>query len=503
MLRLLTQTEYLTSLQSLLGTVTTQLEPPPDVSVAGFVSVGASQMAVTDAAATAYEAASLAATKEVFSDTQRWQTLVGCQPTADLSDDCATTYIKNFGRRAFRRDLTDVEVQQWLTVAKNAATVAGGTAAQGMAAATAGLLQSPNFLYRVETNKVDGSNGRLKYDGVSMANRIAYALTGGPPTAALLDSAASGQLDTADGVRAAAAPLLADAGIADRMTAFFSEYVQAQQVLVVNKSATLFPTFDSALKSSMLQGVQLFVKNVVLAPNADVRSFYDSDQTFVDANLAPLYGVQAPASGFAQVQLPSSSGRAGILGQAAVIAAQSQADRTSPTRRGLFILESLLCIIPEPPPPGVNTNIPVDTTKTTREQLEAHRESAVCAGCHSAFDPLGLALEHFDPIGQYRATENGLAIDATGTSLNGIPFDGEAQLGAVLREDPGVIPCLLRHFYRNANGRAEDDQDLAQIDSLAQSLAARGYIWSSFLPDFVASDAFRSAPALPVTTESP
>ena len=292
-------------------------------------------------AATAYETASLAATAEVFGNTQRWQTLVGCAPKADLSDACVTTYIRTFGRAAFRRDLTEEEVQQWLGVARNAAMLAG-TAAYGLQTATSGLIQSPNFLYRVETNAVDSSNGRLKYDGLSMANRLSYLLTGGPPSAALLDAAESGQLDTADGVRAATAPLLSSAGLTDRMTAFFSEYAQAQQVLVVSKSTTQFPTFDDALKSSMLQSLQLFLKNIVLAPNADVRSFYDSNQTFVDTKLATFYGggVRAPTSGFGQVQFPASSGRAGILGQAGLIAAQSQSDRTSPTRRGIFVLES-------------------------------------------------------------------------------------------------------------------------------------------------------------------
>ena len=114
------------------------------------------------------------------------------------------------------------------------------------------------------------------------------------------------------------------------------------------------------------------------------------------------------------------------------------------------------------------------------------------------FDPLGMALEHFDPIGWYRETENGLAIDATG-SVNGVAFDGGAQLGAALRQEPKVIACLMRHLYRNANGRAEDDQDLPQINGLVQSLAARNYVWRDLLADFVASDAFRSAPALPIT----
>jgi hypothetical protein len=301
--------------------------------------------------------------------------------------------------------------------------------------------------------------------------------------------------------------LLTSTGLTDRMTAFFNEYAQGTQVSQISKSTTLFPTFTAALQSSMVQSLQLFLKNVVLAPNADVRSFYDSDQTYVDANLAPIYGVKAPASGFGQVKLDSSTGRAGILGQAAVLAGQSQSDRTSPTRRGLFVYMSLLCNPPPIVPAGVDTTVPnLDPAhpQTRRQQLEAHRADAKCAGCHGQFDPYGFAMEKFDAIGQYRTTENGLSIDATGMiGANGPPFDGVAQLGAVMRQDSKVISCLLRNLYKNANGRAEDEQDADQISSLMTSLSARNYVWSSFLADFVASDAFRSAPALPVTTGSP
>jgi hypothetical protein len=495
-LRLLTQAEYLGSVQSLLGTLTTQFSLPSDVSVGGYVSVGAGETAVTDMAVTQYETASLAAVGEVFGNTQRWQTLVGCQPKPDLSDACVTTYIKTFGRSAFRRDLTADEVTQWLGVATNAAMLAG-TAAQGLATVTSGFLQSPNFLYRVETNKLDPTSGRLQYDGLSMATRLSYVLTGGPPSPALLNAAAAGQLDTPAGLAAAAAPLLMDASVVDRMTAFFSEYAQVQQVLLVSKSATLFPNFNAALQNSMLQGTELFLKNIVLGPTSDVRAFYDSNQTFVDANLAPIYGVEAPASGFGQVQLPASSVRAGILGQASVIAAQSQPDRTSPTRRGVFILESLLCETPPPPPPGVITTLADDPTTTTRQQLIAHRANPSCAACHSLFDPLGFGLEHFDPIGQYRATENGLPIDTTGT-VDGTAFDGEAQMSSALRQDPKVISCLMRNFYRDANGNVDDGSDPTPIAALVQSLATRNYVWQNLLADFIVSDAFRSAPALPV-----
>ncbi len=508
-LRLLTQAEYLASIQSLLGTLSTQLTLPSDTSVGGFISVGAAQVSVGDLSVEQYETASLAATAEVFGDTQRWQTLVGCQPKADLSDACVTTFIQSFGRRAFRRALTDDEVTQWVGVAQNGATLANGanlagSAALGLAAATSGLLQSPNFLYRVETNKLDAASGRLKYDGVSMASRLSYLLTGGPPSDDLLNSAVAGQLDAVDGVQAAAAQLSANTNADARLAAFFSEFGEVQQVLVVQKDPTLFPNFNSALQASMFQGTQLFIQNVVLGANADVRSFFNSPQTYADATLAPIYGLQAPSSsGFSQVQLTPQTGRAGILGQASVIAAQSQPDRTSPTRRGYFIMANFLCTTPPPPPPGVITVLPTDPTTTTRQKMVAHRASPSCAGCHALMDPLGFGLEHLDPIGQYRATENGLTIDATGT-VDGVAFDGAASLGMTLSQDANVLSCMVRSFYRDANGDLDDpaNTDSAQIANMLQSLSANGYVWRNLIASFVASDAFRSAPALPLMSAS-
>jgi hypothetical protein len=139
-----------------------------------------------------------------------------------------------------------------------------------------------------------------------------------------------------------------------------------------------------------------------------------------------------------------------------------------------------------------------DRTKTTRQNLEAHREDPKCAGCHTLFDPLGVALENFDPIGRYRDNENGLPIDASGV-WDGTAFNNASELADILANQDDAIACMLRNFYRNANGRAEDDKDATQIAAMAESLAANGYVWQDFLGDFVASDAFRSAPALPLT----
>jgi hypothetical protein len=210
--------------------------------------------------------------------------------------------------------------------------------------------------------------------------------------------------------------------------------------------------------------------------------------------LAPIYGVPAPDSGFVQLTLGADAARAGILGQAAVVAGHSPPDRTSPTYRGVFISQNLLCETPPSPPNIVPTFPPVDPDMTTRQRLEQATSGAACAACHVLFDPLGFGLEHLDAIGQYRATEDGLTIDATG-SLDGVAFDGAVELGAALRQNPRALACLLSNFYRDANGRADAAADSEQIDSLGQTLAAKDYVWRDLVAEFVTSEAFRSAPA--------
>jgi hypothetical protein len=498
-LRLLTQAEYLASLQSLFGTVTTPLVLPADTSVSGFVSIGASLVHVSAPAVEMYETASRAVVAEVFGDVARWQALVGCQPPADLSDPCVETFVRSFGKRAYRRELSDAELTRWVEVAHDA-VMRGGDAVEALSTVASGLLQSLHFLYRSETNALDPENGRLKYDGRSMAVRLAYFLTGGPPSAALLSAGESGQLDSAHGVRAAAASMLSDDTLVARLTSFFHEYAQVDLVVVREKSQTVFPDFNDASRSSMREGTRLFLEKVVLAPGADVRSFFDSDQTFADATLAPFYGLDPPASGFAQFTLPPSSGRAGIMGQAAVLAGHSGPDHTSPTRRGLFMMQAFFCQTPDPPPSDIpNLEPPVATPMTTRALLELYTEDAVCAGCHAKFDPMGFALEHFDAIGRYRETENGLAIDASGRFEDGTQFNGGRELGAALRASETTTECLLRHFYRSVNGRTDDVYDQPGIDGMLASLSAHNYVFRDLVADFVGSDAFRSAPAVPVS----
>jgi hypothetical protein len=165
-------------------------------------------------------------------------------------------------------------------------------------------------------------------------------------------------------------------------------------------------------------------------------------------------------------------------------------------------LETLLCTTPPPPPGGVNTMLVNDPTQTRRKQLEAHLSDPKCSGCHQLFDPLGLAQEHLDAIGQYRATENGIAIDASG-ALDGVAFDGAVQLCAAFRGNQRALTCMMSNFYRSANGRMDAAPDSAEVDKLTQTLTAKGYVWRDLVAEFIASDAFRAAPAVAVTAGNP
>jgi len=164
----------------------------------------------------------------------------------------------------------------------------------------------------------------------------------------------------------------------------------------------------------------------------------------------------------------------------------------------VFLLETFLCTTPPDPPKGVITTLPINDTMTTRQKMEQHRASPSCAACHALFDPLGFALEHFDSIGKYRATEGTLAIDSSGT-LDGKTFDGALQLGTTLSQNTRALTCMMGNFYRNSNGVPDASVDSKQIDALTQTLAAKNYVWRDLVNEFIASDAFRSAPAAAVT----
>jgi hypothetical protein len=489
----LTAGELANSVHDLLGAAAPLATIEPDNVQDGFATVGATKVAISPAGVGQYEDATGAATAYAFADATRAATVLPCMPASATDKVCMTQAVAAFGRRAFRRPLTDAETTRYVNLATTIAGKAGSSALAGMRHAVWAILQSPTFLYRVElgaASAVDG--GRLKYSGFEMASRLAATLWASVPDDPLLDAAAQNTLATPDGVRAQAARMLADPRAHRTVAAFVGELFGMRELDEATKDPAVFPTWTPTLRDAMRRELEQRIDDMVFAKKGDFLSLHESRSTFVNNELAAYYGLpRAAMDTWRAVELPADSPRVGLLGAGAILAAHALPQRTSPTARGKFVATSLLCKVVPPPPPGVPP-LPAmaDAGATLRDRLTMHRSVASCATCHALMDPLGFGMETFDGAAKFRTMDNGKPIDATGT-LDGMAFDGLAQLGAAVRAQAVTGPCLVSRFYAYAQGRAPNAADGPALDGLAGRFATGGNHVDQLLADLVSSDAFR------------
>jgi hypothetical protein len=490
----LTATEFANSVHDLLGNDAPLSAVEPDNVVNGFASVGATTVAMSAAGVALYETASGSATEFAFSDATHAAKVASCVPQNATDSACFSKAVSAFGRRAFRRPLTDVETARFVKVATTIAGGTGGTALMGLRHAVWAILQSPNFLYRTELGVASAADGgRLKFTSFEMASRLAAALWNGAPDDPVLDAAASDTLATADGVRSQAQRMLADPRAHRALSAFVDDLYGVRNLAEASKDPALFPKFTVTVKDAMQKELEQRVDDMVFSAKGDFLSLYDSRTTFVNKELAAYYGLPAPTSdSFQRVDLPGDSPRVGLLGAGAILSAFALPQRSSPTERGKFVASALLCIDVPPPPPGVPP-LPtmLDTTATMRERMTAHRTNASCASCHAIMDPIGFGLEHFDSGAMYRDMDNGKAIDTTGQLTDGAKFDGLAQLGGALRNEPLAGACFVSKVYQNALGRPAIALDDDAINGLAAQFAANKNQADQLLLNVVSSEAFR------------
>jgi hypothetical protein len=489
----LTAAEFANSVHDLLGAAAPLATIEPDNVQEGFATVGASQVAISPAGVGQYEDATGAATAFAFADATHAAAVLPCMPAGPTDKACMTQALAAFGRRAFRRPLTDAETTRFVTLATTIAGQTGSSALAGLRHAIWAILQSPSFLYRVELGTASAADGgRLKYGGFEMASRLAAALWASVPDDSLLDAAAQGTLATPDGVRAQAARLLADPRAHRALSTFADELFGMRELAEATKDPAVFPTWTTTLKDAMQRELEQRIDDMVFTRKGDFLSLHESRSTFVNNELATYYGLpKAQMDAWRAVELPADSPRVGLLGAGAILSAYALPQRTSPTARGKFVATSLLCKIVPPPPPGVPP-LPAmaEAGATMRERMTMHRTAMSCAACHALMDPIGFGMETFDGAGRFRTMDNGKAIDATGT-LDGVPFDGLAQLGAAVRAQPVAGPCLVSRFYAYSQGRALNTADAPALDALATRFASAGNHVDQLLVDLVASDAFR------------
>ena len=409
-MRRLTSEEFSRSMRDLVG-ASIDLTVEPDTRLDGFVKVGASRTAVSPLGTELYQKAAYQAVDAIWMDAAKRAVWVDCDPSAGAS--CAKQVIARFGRRAWRRPLTTDEVDRYANVAVQTGAKLSDPAV-GLQNAMAGLLQSPHFLYRIEIGAPDPTSpARLRYADHELATRLSFFLINSLPDENLLSAADRGELATADGIRAQAKRILGATAGHESIRGFARDLFNLPAVDTVPKDATLYPEFTPALRASMREEVERMWESAAFGPTGSLLDVLTTRSTFVDDGLAALYGLKKPGQQtLVAATLPDDGARAGVLGTGAFLSVRAKINETTPTLRGRFVREVLMCQKVPDPPPNVDTNLKAPAggvMLSRRQQLEQHRSSASCAACHSLMDPIGFALDNFDAIGRYREHRSGLA----------------------------------------------------------------------------------------------
>ena len=363
------------------------------------------------------------------------------------------------------------------------------------------LFESPNFIYRPELGAA-AANGALRFSGYEMAGRLSFLIWNSLPDQTLLDQATSGMLATADGIRTAATRMLDATAGRESVGNFAEEYLRLDRIVTQAKDPALFPEYGTNLQTAMVRDMRDTWASLVFDDQTSAMNLFTTTKVVVNADLAKLYGLDATgltATTFKTMSLPADGPRAGILSKAGLLSEFANQQSGSPTLRGKFIRESLMCLTVPPPPPGVNTaavDQPTNVPMTKRQRLEAHRSAAACAGCHALMDPLGLPLESFDAIGKYRTTDNGLPVDPTST-FDGQPVADSRGLGVAASQSVTVAQCLVRKYYAYAVGHQERDVDGSVLNTLATAFNASGFKLRDLILAVVTNDAFSTVAPQP------
>jgi mono/diheme cytochrome c family protein len=428
-----------------------------------------------------------------ISDTPSRRRVFICKPASAAEEsDCAHRIIAQFARRAFRRPVSEAELAAPMKFFE------GGRQQGfefGIQQAVMGILASPKFLYRAEGvpgGAVPGSIHRLS--DLELASRLSFFLWSEGPDDALLDAAAAGKLSDPEQLDQQLRRMLADPRAQTLATNFAGQWLTVDEIDAIQPDPTLFPEFDGALRRAFHEEMNRFVGSV-FGEDRNVLSLLTADWTFVNERLALHYGIpNVRGDRFRRVQLPDSR-RYGILGKGAFLMGMSYANRTSPVRRGSWILEQIVGTPPHAPPPGVEAlqeNTEGNVPRTVRARLEQHRRAKSCNACHGVIDPLGFALENFDAIGAWRAKDRETAtlIDA-GDTIHGVKVSGPDELRALLLRRPDqFVQTLTTRLMTFALGRGLEPEDMPTVRAIVRKAAVDDYRFSSIVRGIVNSDAF-------------
>lgn len=431
-------------------------------------------------------------------DTPARRKIFVCRPaSSEIQDEeqCASAIIDNIGRLAYRKTLSDIELQTLMGSYR--AGREEGDFDSGVEMALRRILVSPNFLFRELQDPLNVQHGDVyEISDVELASRLSFFIWSSIPDEELLNLAESGQLRTPQILQQQIERLLADSKANELISNFTEQWLHLRNIDLVTPDPTEFPDFDSNLREAMKLEAHLFLQSQ-FRQNRSILDLLTADYTFLNERLAKHYGIDGIyGTHFRRVDLEDDA-RAGLLGKASILTVTSYAHRTSPVVRGKWLLENVLGTPPPPPPPDVPALSENEDKNarplSVRERMELHRSNPVCASCHKVMDPLGFALENFDGIGRYRSINvAGDPIDTSGTLANGIAVDGPLGLRNALVDDPEVFATTVTNkLLTYALGRGVEYYDAPAVRQIVRAAAAEDYSWSALIAGIINSAPFQ------------
>ena len=416
-----------------------------------------------------------------------------CRPSSRADEQaCAKRILSTLARRAYRRPVTDADLQPLVAMYQRGRT--DGTFDVGIQRAIERLLVSPSFLFRLER---DGKTLQpaAPISDLELASRLSFFLWSSIPDEPLIDLAVRGRLRDPAILEQQVRRMIADPRSKEFAANFTGQWLYLRNVASQFPDPFFFPDFSQNLREGLRQETELFFRSVLLEDRS-VIELLTADYTFVNETLARHYripGVYGPD--FRRVTVTDAN-RRGLLGQGSVLFVTSYPQRTSPVLRGKWVLENILGTPPPPPPPDV-PSLQTETDETgalsMRQAMSRHRANPVCAGCHSLMDPLGFGMENFDPIGRWRTRDaSSDAIDASGVLPDGTKFNGVAELRqALVRQPEQFVTTLTEKLLTFALGRGLEYYDAPVVRSIVRDAGRDNYRFSSVLLGIVKSMPFQ------------
>jgi hypothetical protein len=427
-----------------------------------------------------------------------------CRPSKPTDEAaCARTILARLARRAYRRPVGEPDVQPLLQLYETGRR--GGTFDGGIELAMQGVLTSPDFLFRAESDPVDVAAGSAhRITDLELASRLSFFLWSSLPDEPLLIAAGQGRLHEPATLTQQVRRMLADPR-AERLVANFGgQWLQLRNLPSKVPQYDEYPDFDDNLRQAMRRETELLLGSVV-REDRNVLDLLSANYTFVNERLARHYGMRGiTGSEFRRVTLTDPN-RFGLLGQASILTVTSFPARTSPVVRGRWILENIIGTPPPPPPANLDTNLKdADRPQTMRERMESHRSNPACATCHRVMDPLGFSLENFDAVGVWRGSDHGNRIDPSDTLADGTKVDGPVALRqALLRRPEMFVGTLTEKLLTYALGRGLASYDMPAVRTIVRGAGAHEYRFSSIVLGIVNSVPFQMRLKPSPTDENP